>query len=154
MINIINISSYKATRIRTFSRIVYLVSGLGMATMISAYPPLKPEWIVVGSMLSIVLTLFGIIGLWPRIRVTIFGHILNNRIVHTVVFFLAGITVIMMTYFNPPVADAWYAFFSLVGALMVFDAIASTAYRLKSKTIPRKIAPAIYPLHSSHNKAA
>ena len=154
MFDIISITSYRATQIRTFSRIVNLVFGLGMATMISAYPPLKAEWIVVGSMLSIVLTLFGIIGLWPRLRVSIFGHVLNNRVLHTVVFFLSGITVIMMTYFNPPVADAWYAFFSLSGTLMVFDAIASTAYRLKSGTIRRKIAPAVYPLHSSHKKAA
>jgi len=149
MTNIISVTSYKAKHINTLTRIVYLVLGLGIATMISAYPPIETAWIVTGSLLSIVLAMFAIIGLWPRLKVSVLGHVLNNRVVHTIVFFLVGMGVIMMTYLYPPLANMWYVFFSFTGALMVFDAIISSAYMLSANS-GRKTNTAELALHNSH----
>ena len=149
MTNIISVTSYRAKHINTLTRIVYLVFGLGIATMISAYPPIKTEWIVTGSLLSIVLAMFAIIGLWPRLKVSVLGHVLNNRVLHTVVFFLVGMTVIMMTYLDPPLASMWYVFFSFTGALMVFDAIISSAYLQSSNSGRRTKTPELA-LHKGH----
>ena len=149
MTNIISVTSYKANRINTLTRIVYLVFGLGIATMISAYPPIKTEWIVTGSLLGIILTIFAIIGLWPRLKVSLLGHVFNNRVVHTVVYFLVGMGVIMMTYLDPPVAEMWYVFFSFTGALMVFDAIISSAVMLSSNP-GRKTNTSELALHNRH----
>jgi hypothetical protein len=117
--------------------------------MISAYPPIETAWIVTGSLLSIVLAMFAIIGLWPRLKVSVLGHVLNNRVVHTIVFFLVGMGVIMMTYLYPPLANMWYVFFSFTGALMVFDAIISSAYMLSANS-GRKTNTAELALHNSH----
>lgn len=137
MTSIISVSSYKAGPIRTMSRIVNLVIALGLPVMLVAYPPVKTEWIATGSMLSILLFLFAIVGLWPRLRVSILGHVFNNMILHTTVSFLIGMSVIMMAIYNPPVANTWFAFFSFIGLLLVFDAILSMGYLLKSRSVRR-----------------
>ena len=95
------------------------------------------------------MTIFAIIGLWPRLKVSLLGHVFNNRVVHTVVYFLVGMGVIMMTYLDPPVAEMWYVFFSFTGALMVFDAIISSAVMLSSNP-GRKTNTSELALHNRH----
>jgi len=150
MTNIVNISSNKAQRIRTMSRVVNLIIGLGLPVMIFQFPPAKPTWLAMGFLLSIILVTFSIVGLWPKLKVSFLGHVFDNQVVHTTTSFVVGMTIIVLAIANPPVLTAWFAFFMGIGTLLVFDAIISLGYRAKISA--KKTTSAPYQQH--HNKAA
>lgn len=131
MKDIVNVSSNRSNPIRTMTRIVNLGIAITLPVMLILYPPVKPTWLVMGTFLSIVLGLFSIIGLWPRMRVTLLGHAIHNPAVHTTAYFLVGMICISLSFANPSVSTSWFAFFTLVGAMMVFDAITSMTYLFK-----------------------
>ena len=133
MTDLIEVSSERPHPIRTLSRVVTLAIGIALPVMLITYPPVKPTWLAMGTILSIVLALFSIVGLWPALRVSLLGHIFNNKVVHTTTYFLIGMIVITLSIANPAVSNVWFAFFNLVGALLVFDAITSMTYLLAAK---------------------
>ena len=151
MTEVINVSSKRAHPIRLMSRIIGLIIGVSLPVMLIEYPPVKPTWLAMGTILSIVLALFSIFGLWPRLRITFLGHVLNNKVVHTTTFFLIGMIIITLSFVNQEVSGTWLAFFMLVGALLVLDAITSITYIVKSKKQELSQAPQ---LHGQHHKLA
>lgn len=150
MTSIVNISSYKAQRIRTLSRVVNLIIGIGLPIMMLQYPPAKPTWLVMGFVLSIVLVSFSIVGLWPKLKVSILGHVFDNRVVHATTSSVIGILLILMAISNPPVLREWFAFYNAMGILLILDAIISTGYLMKAKKSGEQKVSNIH----QHGKAA
>jgi hypothetical protein len=153
MTNILSVSSKMSHPIRTMTRVINLCIAITVPVMLIYYPPVNPTWEVMGVMLSIVLGLFSIVGLWPRMRVTLLGHVVHNPEVHTTTYFLLGMIIIALSIASPAVAMEWFAFFVLVGAMMVFDAITSMTYLLKSGKPTQSAITADNVTHQTHKAA-
>ena len=128
---LLKISSSKVRAIRTSTRVLFLLLGVGLIIMEMAVPPVKPLWMVFGLFLAAFLIFFSIIGLSPRIRVSAYGEVLNNTYVHVTASLFMGMGIIITAMVFPPVHMMWFAFFNFVGIALVFDAIITSSWNLK-----------------------
>ena len=134
MATLLRISSQKAKAVRTSTRVMFLLISISLILMEMLYPPVKTMWMVLGLLLGATLGLYSIIGLSPRLRVSSFGEVLSNTSVHVTVSFVMGMGIILAAMINPPVNTMWFAFFSFIGILLVFDSIITSSWkRLKLK---------------------
>lgn len=124
----IDVSAAKPRALRSTTRALFLFIGFGLIAMEMITPPTIPVWQVLGYLLGAVLVLYTIVGLTPRLRVTNFGKVVDNRIFHVIFSAVLGLAIIILAMVRPPITMTWFAFFNLVGLLLVFDAIITSTW--------------------------
>jgi len=147
MTTLLRVSTRKAMQLRTTTRALFLFLGASMIVMEMTNPPVKQLWLVMGLLIPAVLIMYSIVGLTPRFRVSGFGEVLNNTLVHTTVSFVLGAGVIIAAMINPPVNMMWFAYFNLIGILLVFDAIITTSWNYRKQKKQTRITSSTKPIH-------
>ena len=148
MTTLLRVSTGKAKALRTTTRVLFLFLGASMILMEMTNPPVRQFWMVMGLLMPAVLILYAIVGLTPRLRVSSFGEVLNNKMAHIVVSFLLGMGVIIAAMIYPPVNKMWFAYFNLVGILLVFDALVTSSWNYRKHKKQSNLAHDTKVLHS------
>ena len=130
MTDILAITAEKAAVIRSSTRILFLVLGVSLIIAEMLYTPIRPLWMVAGYIFGAILILFSIVGLSPKMRVSGLGKVINNTTFHIIVSFVLGMAIIIAAMVHPPVREGWFAYFNLVGVLLVFDSIITSSWHV------------------------
>ena len=128
MSNLFSVSSEKAATIRTSTKVVFLLIGFSLIVMEIYLPPAKPLWFISGNILGIILIIFSIVGLTPRLRISWLGKIVRNTGFHIAFNSILGMGIIIAAMVHPPAREFWYAYFNIIGILLVFDAIITSSW--------------------------
>jgi len=131
MTTIVKVSTKKSGSIRVLTRVIFLIIGFSLIFMALTNPPIKTLWAGLGNILGIFLILYSMVGLTPRLRISAFGKLIHNSGFHIAATFSIGIAIIIAAMINPPVASIWYAYFNLIGLLLIFDAVITSTIEAK-----------------------